>query len=594
MQLHRILETKQANAMKVADTLHNYFRGEVHASEIEALSVYCAYALYKAQQLSSSNLPEIETVLGTMKGNENIYYFLEPKIKEHWKCVNSNYGRFSSESLAEFILLSFIADRGFIEVTPASIISLSLTLLDICDGERVADFGTGTGAFLVNAFLKNNAAKYYGVELDASMSAISSIRAELLGNSVTIEQNDMFKCAEKEEPFDKIFSNYPFGMRLKNMRGGLSYMEKLSETYPNISKATSSDWIFNSLLVSSITDKGKAVGIMTNGGTWNSIDRPIREYFVRRGFIETIIALPEKIFTTTAIPTTLVVFSHRNKRIRMIDAREICQKGRRQNEFSESNIAQIASALTKDSDISKSVDIMEIEEKEYAINPMRYLEKPFKIENGEEFGNVIVSITRGAHFTATQLDEMASSEPTNILFLKLSNIQDGLIDKKLPYLKELDTRYKRYCLKTGDLLISKNGLLPKQDITDGRPNNEQRARSVFASFKIAVADVKANTSIIASTNIYIIRLDESKVNPHYLKAYFESEQGAIALNRIAAGAALPIIGAEQLKKLIIPVPDLETQQKFVERYLAKADEIRQLKYQLEKAQAALKNMFGGM
>ena len=572
MQLREILKTKQTNATKVADVLQGYFHGEEYVPRIKTLSVYCAYALYKAQQIDESNLPEIDSVLDAMKGNDNVYHFVAPQIKEHWKCVKSNYNRFTSDLLAAFILLPLNTEQdksSFIEETPASIVNLSLALLNICDGQRVADFGTGIGAFLVSAFSKTNSANYYGVELEPSVATIASIRAEILGDSVTIEQNDMFAFAEKEEPFDKVFSNYPFGIRLKDMRGGLNYMDKLSDAYPSISRATSSDWIFNSLLVSSITDEGKAVGIMTNGSTWNSIDRPIREYFVSEGFIKTVIALPEKMFSATAIPTTLVVFSHGNKNIRMIDAREICQKGRRQNEFSESDISRITSALTEDSEISKSVDIRDIAESEYVINPMRYLEKQPEFQNGKELGDVAVSITRGVNLTATQLDEMASIEPTKARFLKLSNIQNGFIDDQLQYLKDIDERYRKYRLITGDLLISKNGL----------------------PVKVAVADVQPNTCIIASTNIYIIRLDESIVNPYYLKAYFESEQGSMALNRIAVGAAMPVIGAEQLKKLLVPVPSLAVQKKFVERYLAKTKEVQQLKSKLKKIQAELKNMF---
>ena len=593
MQLREIAEAKQTNVKKVADALHGYFRGEVHAAQIETLSICCAYALYKAQQIGGFKLPGIEAVLETMKGDDKVYHLVEPLIKEHWECIGANYRRFPSKSLAAFILFSFNTGKSSTEATPASIVSLSLALLDIRSRERVADFGTGVGTFLVNAFLEKETAVYYGVDHDPSMSMIAGIRAELLGGSIAIKQSDMFTFAELEGPFHKIFSNYPFGIRLKNMHEGLTHLEKLSDAYPNASKITSSDWVFNFLLVSSITNAGKAVGIMTNGSTWNSTDRPIREYFVHEGFIETIVALPEKMFSTTAIPTTLVVFSRKNERIRMIDAREVCQKGRRQNEFSESDISAITSALTEDSEVSKSVDIREIEKNEFALNPTRYLEKLPEIENGTIFDDVIIKIMRGAHLTATQLDEMTSLEPTMVRFLKLSNIQDGFIDEKLPYLKEVDTRYQNYCIRPGNLLISKNGLPVKADVTDVESNKDLR-RGAFASFKVAVADIEPNMDVIANSNIYIIRLNESKVDPYYLKAYFESEQGALALNRIAVGATLPVISAEQLRKLIIPMPDLPAQREFVVRYLAQAAEAKRLKHELENAQSVLRNMFEDM
>ena len=164
--------------------------------------------------------------------------------------------------------------------------------------------------------------------------------------------------------FDKVFSNYPFGMRLRDLRGGIEYIKQLDDNLPDITKATSSDWVFNSLLVSSIKKNGKAIGIMTNGSTWNSIDRPIREYFIRKGLVECVIALPQRMFEYTAISTVLMVFSNDNKKIRLVDAREMCQKGRRQNFFSKQDIEKIIFASQHDTENSKLVNLIEFKENE--------------------------------------------------------------------------------------------------------------------------------------------------------------------------------------------------------------------------------------
>ena len=82
---------------------------------------------------------------------------------------------------------------------------------------------------------------------------------------------------------------------------------------------TSSDWVFNALLYDLLTENGKAVGIMTNCSTWNSIDMPMRKYFVECKMVECVISLPGKIFATN-IATTLIILSHNNDSIRMIDA----------------------------------------------------------------------------------------------------------------------------------------------------------------------------------------------------------------------------------------------------------------------------------
>ena len=37
----------------------------------------------------------------------------------------------------------------------------------------------------------------------------------------------------------------------------------------------------------------------------------------------------------------------------------------------------------------------------------------------------------------------------------LANIQDGIISDDLPYLKEMNPKYEKYCIKNGSLVISK-------------------------------------------------------------------------------------------------------------------------------------------
>ena len=274
-------------------------------------------------------------------------------------------------------------------------------------------------------------------------------------------------------------------------------------------------------------------------------------------------------FTTTNIPTTLIVFSRNNEHIRMIDATNICQQGRRQNEFSDADIDTIIDALIVDSEYSKSVSIEEIRNNEYNLNLSRYVNDKIVYKNGEPFENAIKSITRGAPCTASQLDEMVSDSVTNMQYLMLANIQNGMIDNKLPYLSAIDKKYEKYCLKNNNLILSKNGY----------------------PYKVAVASVKEGQQILANGNLYIIELDEEKANPYYIKAFFESEQGIAALKSITVGASIPNIGVDKLKKLMIPLPPLEEQQRIAERYQAALDEIAVIKLRLEKAINKLQHIF---
>lgn len=458
--------------------------------------------------------------------------------------------------------------------TPGSILKLAHKLLDVKPGEKVADVCCGSGTYIASAALEENRANYHGYEINVAQSTAAMMKAELLDAAVKITNCDVFTIADADSipKYDKIFADYPFGLKLRNLGAGTGYLEKLAEQYPGLSKATSSDWVFNALLCDMLAENGKAIGIMTNGSTWNSIDIPMRKYFVERKLVECVIALPGKLFANTGIPTTLIVLSHGNETVRMIDATKHCQQGRRQNEFTDENIDTIIAALTEDHEYSRSISVDELRKNEYHLSLSRYIAaEDLGFHNGVPFESVIKSISRGAPCTASQLDEMVSDSVTNMQYLMLANIQNGIIDDKLPYLSYIDPKYDRYCLKNNTLILSKNGF----------------------PYKVAVASVSEGQRILANGNLYIIELDEDKANPYYIKAFFDSEQGHAVLKSITVGAAMPNIGVDKLKKVEIPLPSMDEQSRIAQRYQATLDEIATIKLQLEKAVSKLHHIFDG-
>ena len=183
------------------------------------------------------------------------------------------------------------------------------------------------------------------------------------------------------------------------------------------------------------------------------------------------------------------------------------------------------------------------------------------VADGMAFGDVIKRITRGAQLNAKALDEITTTVPTDMQYLMLANIKNGLIDKELPYLKSIDKKNDKYCLSNHCLILSKNGY----------------------PYKIAVAEVKEGQRILGNGNLYIIELDEEKADPYYLAAFFGSEQGTAALRSITVGATIPNIGVEQLTKLVIPIPPLEKQKEIADKYKTVKEEITMLQLKLEKA-----------
>ena len=402
----------------------------------------------------------------------------------------------------------------------------------------------------------------YGFDKLVSYIAIAKIYNDLSEGKITFEAKDIFELGLDEDNgrrFDKIFANYPFGMRIKELGLGNQYLEQLEKRIPSVSKATSSDWLFNSVMVDMLSEDGKAVGIMTNGSTWNQSDSAIRSYFIENGLIECVIALPARLFAGTAIATSMIVFSRNNKGVRLVDASELFVEGRRVNELSYENISLIINATKSDSDISMYVSAEQLRDNDYVLSMNRYI--VHDVADGMAFGDVIKRITRGAQLNAKALDEITTIVPTDMQYLMLANIKNGLIDKELPYLKSIDKKNDKYCLSNHCLILSKNGY----------------------PYKIAVAEVKEGQRILGNGNLYIIELDEEKADPYYLAAFFGSEQGTAALRSITVGATIPNIGVEQLTKLVIPIPPIEKQKEIADKYKTVKDEITMLQLKLEKA-----------
>ena len=208
-----------------------------------------------------------------------------------------------------FYLVSLLRDLSDPMMTPESLGKLAEELLEIKANDKFADFCCGAGTVVTDVVKNHPTVEAYGFDKLVSSIAIAKIYNDLSEGKITFEVNDIFELGLGEDNgrrFDKIFANYPFGMRIKELGLGNQYLEQLEKRIPSVSKVTSSD-----------------------GSTWNQSDSAIRSYFIENGLIECVIALPARLFAGTAIATSMIVFSRNNKGVRLVDASELFVKGRR-------------------------------------------------------------------------------------------------------------------------------------------------------------------------------------------------------------------------------------------------------------------------
>jgi len=547
--------------------LISIIRAQKSADRTYDTAIFSAYAILTAKKASPAVKPVFADMLELIKENELVRSAVAAAVGDLWDEFDEVYNACEIDALCKYIIKPGVPKHTYDSSTPSSVSTLAIELLNVKNTNNLADLGTGNGEFIVNAYQSNANANYFGVETNPELAAIAMIRAEMLGKNVKIEQRDMFSLWSEPQRYSKIFSDYPFCQ--KNLHVGLEFVDACMNNKITPSLGGSSDWLYNFLLSECIDDGGKAIGIMTQGACFNRIDKKMRQYFVENGLIEAVIALPPKMHAETAISLVLIIISKGNSSIRFIDAANLYKRGRRLNEFEPGHINSIMDALRTNSEISCELRPDEIATDDYNLSPQKKLSKPIEFKYGMTFGDVITRITRGAQIPANEIDRMIADEPTAYQYMMVGDIQDGMINEDLSFLKSIEPRLEKYCAAPGSLLLSKNG----------------------EPFKVGVVDDTVKTKLLATGNLYIIDLDRSRINPIYLKAFFESEIGTRLLRNSAAGTTLPVLQLDVLKSLTIPCPPLEEQTRIAEKYTKNQNLIKNLKSQITAALEESKSFF---
>ena len=531
-------------------------------------STILAYILYRAAKDKIKNLGSIELLENICDVDDSIkreltYYFTEiSPILDRLKVYE-----FDAENLLAYLLFNNDLEDILQEAsTPRGILKLVAKILDGQENDSVLELCSGKGNFFVELTLLRENLKYTGIECNMAINFIANIRASLLDRDISLVLNDAMSY-KAEKKVDKLFANYPFLISIPDIEDIVKDFVDL----PDNIKRVSSDWIFNLKLVEQMKSGGRAVAIMTNGTTWNSTDRRIREYFVENGLIEATVLLPAKLLPGTSIATTLVIFSHGNTNIKMIDAGENFTKEGRRNILSDNNISDILELLQKDGKNSITISINEIAENDYIINASRYLEKAPEIKDGVEIANIVKNITRGAQVKASYLDEYRANEPTPYKYIIISNISDGdVFFTDNQYLRDIQSNVKKFCIRNNSIVLTKTG---------------------STDFKSAVIQVKEGTEILATGNMFILEIDETKANPYYVQALFDSNLGRALFKSIYVGSVIPTISLEKLRKLEIPLPSLEEQNIIGEKYKEELERMADLKEKLSTSREKLKRIY---
>jgi type I restriction enzyme M protein len=442
-----------------------------------------------------------------------------------------------------------------------SVTKIVLSLLKAQAGHSLLDIGSASGTFLKTARVTHPNVKLFGVEKNDELYRESLKHLPIEAN---IRFGDAFSIYA-DETFDRVYCNPPWGAEIGELT---EYKPSVMRDDLKMKLRQESNWAFCDLICKLLPDDGIGVAHIPLGNVLNSASRAVREDFIRCGWIKSVILLPSGIIKSTPIQSVLIVFGKSNK-VRMVDAREIGSKGRRTHSFIDEHINEILKLCETDSSISCSVDIQTLLDNDCVLNPARYTTTLPEIPHATTLGDVVVGkITRGAGLSAKERDELNSTEDTGIYFLTVGDIYNGRISDGLSRIKMVTEKIKHYILEDGDIVLSKNG----------------------TPFKAAAYVSQQGKTVLANGNIYVIRTNE-QVNPHYVSAYFNSTVGQQYLENIGVGSQFLSLAVGDLRKIVIPLPPIEEQNKFVERLLKEKEKAEELRQLLNTKESEIKEMF---
>lgn len=466
------------------------------------------------------------------------------------------------------MLIDFYDGSRRIFNTPEQICKLSNYLLDINDNDDVLDICSGYGNYLVNIINCNGYNSLTGIEINRDLSLISDIRLMALSSNYSIINDNVFH-ADLRKKYDKVFCNYPWGLRYEKYELDFIH-DRLNDMTFKWEKVSGSsiDWLFINLTISMMKNTGKAIVMMPAGPLFKTIDIQYRKDLIENNYIESVIKIPV-LTKYTSIPQYLLVLGNNSSdKIKFIDiSNQIDKISPFKINMNMSKVFEILNDTN--SQLTQEVSKKELEENNYILTVENYVEKKeVNYYNPKKLSDFVIDVFRGYQITSKEQKEL-ESEFGEYEVLLISDINDGVIASNLTKINPIKGKFDRYLIKENDLIISSKG----------------------TRIKIAVVEDIKDRKIIASGNLIVLRLDTTKINPNFLEMYLNSSDGQTILNRIQTGAVIISINPSKLIEITISTLPIQKQNIIAEKYRSKKKQLQLAKEHVLKLEQEQDNFF---
>ena len=314
------------------------------------------------------------------------------------------------------------------------------------------------------------------------------------------------------------------------------------------------DWLEVLAAFEQLADDGVIVALMTNSSLTNSQNQAIRSYFVERGYIQSVIELPDSLLEFIRIPLYAVVLSHNNNDIKFVDASGAYIQERR---YKNIDLDGLKSLIINNAKNSCVVNKSRVYEEEYNLLPKRYTAEPITYD-GTPLGE-ICNISRGPVIPSKELDEITTLEDTGIRYVYSQALDSQQVDmSQLPFVDKSKLGKSSQVIEEDSLVLTRT-----------------------SPFKSNMLHLQPGAGVIINGNLFSITIAPKYRNLYlldYIAAFFNSTLGREQIERLASGSVIKSISIKDLKSLAIPNVSIEQQR----RFLGHTDKIIEMRMELLK------------
>ncbi len=420
-----------------------------------------------------------------------------------------------------------------------------------------------------------------GVEINPDAYIIGLTRLVLSG--VKDPQIELGNSLERtpsinpnSEGFDLVLANPPWGMRVD--LNGLGH-------YPIPTRESSSLFLQHAML--QLRPRGRGVivvppSLLFRGGR----EQQLREWLLRENTVEAVVSIPRGAFAPhTTIETCLLMFRRggTTRSVRMVNAESIFEKAKN-SPIAAAPASMAAQLIHHLGTMTQGpqwwdAELRDLAEIDYDLTPKRRdrsglerlldsLPRQAELRPLKDCCTVMTGRSMRAHdltptppksnyepsgqtlFPDVERAEINRQRPFDfaeipVPYVRIRDIERVQASRASSWLmpsiaSKIDSKSK---LRAGDILISKSGTIG----TEGIVRNGAAGG-------------------VAAGGLFVVRVKQEVIDPHYLLAYLESTEATAWLEDRARGAAAKHLSVAAIKELPVALPPLQIQQRTADQH----------------------------